>query len=502
MTFLYPYWLLAASAILVPIAIHLWNKRQGKTVKVGSLRWLEASASKRWSSIKLNDVGLLLLRCLIFILLAIALAQPIWTGTPKEATGRKAVYVSPELLYSSSLASIKPTIDSLLQHGYNLYSYTSHFEPVVQEQWQQINSSSKDSVVQAKGNYWSLLPALAQRYPQAQDSVWLFTSDLQRYFRGRKTALAQNIRWIPVAIENKTTWLQAANQLSEDSLQLIIGNSNREGTTFTRYRTSSSATSVALVNGKQIQLQRQGDTLLATLDNQPQGKVKLQREPLQVVLYSEEKLQPELRYLQAALQAISSYTGQPLNLINNPTATDTTTASWVFWLHQQEVPEQLLAQVKQGAKLWVQQGAKPKVIKTILPTEATAIQVNQLTSDSTTTAFTSVWETTTGEPLLTTQQLGKGSVYHFQSGFSPEWSDLGQNSQLPELLLPVLFKQEQAIAMDARALDEQQLRPTKRITVAGSEPEAQRYQLLPWVVLAAFLLFLAERLIANKRAKV
>ena len=77
MSFLAPFWLFAASAILIPIAIHLWNKRQGKTVKVGSLRWLEASASNRWSSIRLSNFWLLVLRCLILILLAVALAQPV-----------------------------------------------------------------------------------------------------------------------------------------------------------------------------------------------------------------------------------------------------------------------------------------------------------------------------------------------------------------------------------------------------------------------------------------
>src|SRR5476651_1205398 len=73
-----PIWLFALAAIGIPVIIHLWNIRQGKTLKVGSIALFTQSSPKSSRSFKLMDVLLLLLRCLLLILLAILLAMPLW----------------------------------------------------------------------------------------------------------------------------------------------------------------------------------------------------------------------------------------------------------------------------------------------------------------------------------------------------------------------------------------------------------------------------------------
>jgi hypothetical protein len=110
-----------------------------------------------------------------------------------------------------------------------------------------------------------------------------------------------------------------------------------------------------------------------------------------------------------------------------------------------------------------------------------------------------LWQTTAGEALLTVQPLGIGRVYHFRSGFGPAWSQLGQSAQLPELLMPLLLPQRPASHYDARALDESQLKPSVYPVRAQDRAERQHYSLIPWLVLLAFLLFVAERLITSKR---
>ncbi|MFD3002880.1 BatA domain-containing protein [Pontibacter toksunensis] len=501
MTFLSPYWLFAASTILIPIAIHLWNKRQGKTVKMGSLRWLEASASNRWSSIKLNKVWLLLLRCLILLLLAVALAQPVLVRPPQTPENRKAVYVGQELLYTSATRTqLQPAIDSLLQRGYQLYTYTPGFAAVSQEEWQQLNSSSVDSVISDGANYWALLPALEEQHQQPGDSIWLFTSDQQRYFSGtRPDAIPENIRWIPVASEATANRLQTAVQTSSDSLLLFIGSGTREGITYSRFHVPATAQSIT-VNNQQLQLQRKADTLQVVFPDKSISKAKVQTDPLHIVILADEAQQPEVRYLQAAINAISSYTKLPIYI----TTAQDTAADWVFWLQSEEVPVQLRQQVaEQGLKLWVQSASEPKTIKASLATTGEAVGVHQLSNAVAEDAQAAIWTTDNGEALLTVQQSGKGFIYRFQSGFSPDWSGLGQSTQLPELLLPVLFPQQEGGKYDVRALDEQQLKPAQKVAVFVPEvPEAQRIALLPWVVLAAFVLFLIERSLAGRRATV
>ncbi|MCC9167348.1 BatA domain-containing protein [Pontibacter harenae] len=505
MNLLSPYWLFAALAVLVPIAIHLWNKRQGKTVKVGSLRWLQPAASKQWSSIKLNNVWLLLLRCLIFIVLAVALAQPVWEEHPQEPQGQKAVYMGEELLYSSALEKIKPTIESLLQRGYSLHRYNSNFEQIPQENWQHISNRTSDSTVTDSTNYWNLLAALAQRHQQEEDSLWLFTSDQQRYFRGTKPAsIPTNIHWIPVATEAASAWVQTATQLSSDSLLLIIGQSNRESTTFSQQRIASSAQSINLPNNQKLQLRRRQDSLQIIHPGQSINQVPIQQKPLQVAILYEEAQEAELPYLQAAISAISNYTGLPININTAVAQQPDTAVQWVFWLRNEAVPTQLLQQVaQQGLQLWVQSANRPSAIKTSLTTTAdTPVPIHQL---SATTARQSnmLWATTNGEELLSVQPIGRGNVYRFRSGFSPAWSGLGQSAQLPELLFPLLFPQPNKTAYDMRALDERQLKPaTHAVATTVSTPDAAKQHLLPWYVLAAFVLFLMERIIASRRVKV
>ncbi|WP_299818002.1 BatA domain-containing protein [uncultured Pontibacter sp.] len=498
MSFLAPYFLVAASAILIPIAIHLWNKRQGKTVKVGSLRWLEASASNRWSSVKLSNFWLLVLRCLILILLAVALAQPVFEHQAQKNKGTKAIVVGEELLYTSALKPIKPTIDSLLMRGYTLHTYTPNLEQVPQEEWQQIGNRTQDSIVTGKYNYWSLLPALAAKYKLPQDSVLLFTSDQQQYFAGsRPEMLPQHIQWIPVATDKSITWLQAAIQSTPDSLLLILGHSSREGTSYSKYETALSARSINLAGNQQLQLQHQQDTLLATISGNS-SKVKVQTKPLQIAILADEAQQAEVPYLKAALQAISNYTGLPVQV-----KADTTGANWVFWLRDDEpMPQSINQQVKQGLQVWMQQNQKPQTIKTSLTgTGGTSIKVHQL-SHSLPPKQTEVWTTANGEPLLYSKTVGQGKIYTFRSRFAPDWSELGQSAQLPELLLPLLLPQPQA-SHDYRAVDEHQLVPSARVQAApvNSEKTAQT-PLLKWFVLAAFVLFLIERIIANRRSKV
>jgi hypothetical protein len=110
--------LLALLGLLVPLAIHLWNRRPGREVAVGSLRWLATGANRRLRNLRLEQVLLLLVRAALLAGLALALAGPQWRQ-PQPA-GRGQVLVSPELADGSSLAAVRPTLDSLRRRGYAL----------------------------------------------------------------------------------------------------------------------------------------------------------------------------------------------------------------------------------------------------------------------------------------------------------------------------------------------------------------------------------------------
>lgn len=496
MTLLAPSWLLAAMAILIPIAIHLWNKRQGKTVKVGSIRWLEASSSKQWSRIRLTDIWLLFLRCLILIILAVALAKPVLEKYTVTQPGEKAVFISPELLYSEAVASLKATIDPLLLRGYTLYIFTPTFTSLSQEQWVQLSFNPIDSVVES-GNYWGLLPALAQKYPMPQDSIWLFTSDQQRHFQGKPAPLQSNITWIPVTLQKTTNWLQAAYATATDSISIITGQSSPAGTSYTRQQLARTNAPKKIGN-LEVRLLQQNDTLWAYWEEQLLQKVMVQQSPMHVSLITSRAQQPEARYIQAAVTAISAYTGIPI-VVSKGMVADTT--DWLFWLSADPVPDSIMLSVQQGMQLWVQPGANPTTTTASLVSAGHPIRLHQV-SDSSTIQEQVIWSASNGEALLTSEQTGSGNLYYFRSGFSPAWSRLGQSEQLPDLLASILLPEVQQTKYDARVLPDELLKPTIKEVNPDPVQEEQNYNLFPWLVLLAALLFLLERYIAGSRVKV
>src|SRR5678815_3909118 len=72
-----PYKLWGALAVAIPIAIHFWHRKQGKLLPWAATGWLEEKQQQQSRGLRLDDRWLLLVRCLLVVLLAILLAQPI-----------------------------------------------------------------------------------------------------------------------------------------------------------------------------------------------------------------------------------------------------------------------------------------------------------------------------------------------------------------------------------------------------------------------------------------
>ncbi|QCK15536.1 BatA domain-containing protein [Mangrovivirga cuniculi] len=78
----FPYGL-AFFALIIPLIIHLINRRQGKILKIGSLRFLEGKEVQKARSIKLHEVILMLIRMLLIILIVFYFVDPAVKGIKK-----------------------------------------------------------------------------------------------------------------------------------------------------------------------------------------------------------------------------------------------------------------------------------------------------------------------------------------------------------------------------------------------------------------------------------
>ena len=76
MQFLSPWMLWGLAALAVPVAIHLWQRRKVVTLPFGTLKYLRAASVSTRRRARLENLLLLLLRCAVIALLALAMARP------------------------------------------------------------------------------------------------------------------------------------------------------------------------------------------------------------------------------------------------------------------------------------------------------------------------------------------------------------------------------------------------------------------------------------------
>ena len=108
MTFLNSMWLwgpLAAAGVAVPIIIHLINRFRQRQIDWAAMDLLRRAISVRSRQIRLEDLLLLVLRCLALLLIALALARPTLSGSAaKLLPGGKGMGVLVALDGSFSMA--------------------------------------------------------------------------------------------------------------------------------------------------------------------------------------------------------------------------------------------------------------------------------------------------------------------------------------------------------------------------------------------------------------
>lgn len=512
-----PSALFALLGLLVPLAIHLWNRRPGREVAVGSLRWLTAGANRRLRNLRLEQVWLLLLRAALVTALVVALAGPQWRQL--QPAGRGQVLVSRELADGSSLTAVRPTLDSLRRRGYVLRWLAAGLPAITSAEWradslgQQIRASKKSF----DDAYWSRIQQAADSFPG--QPLYAITPAALRALGGAHPTLPAGLTWLTLPSRTASTWLQAAAG-SADSLRLLVGRSDEQQTTFrllrvARPRPGTTFTVAGLpplryeLTAGQPRLQpRPADSTRA------QAAVPVQTRPLRVLLYAPADAMPEARYLRAALQAAA--VGLPVPLAVTTTATEPAPDSapdWLFWLSNQPLPTAWRAQVPRGLRVWQSApgAGQPDTASLATAETAGAPPIRLLRRGRLRLPVGSYprWADGQGRAVLAEARQGPGAIYQLATRLLPTWSTLAESPALPALLLDLLATNPQLgtdsllTAYDQRRLDPAQL-PARSVPLSGrlaAAPAAYRLtDLRPWLGLLAALLLGLERWLAQRRA--
>lgn len=251
MQFLNPIWLWGLTGILIPIGIHLLSRKEGRTIKIGSVRHLEDTHTKQFKSLRLNEILLLVLRCLLVVILVLLLSGVHFKGLEKK--GLQWVLIEKGLEHEPEFSSL---IDSLQQNNFDLKILAPGFPDL------------KDSIQNAEAiNYWDLMEDLKK---ESLDHVIVFSCSYAVGFRGLRRPLPTNVQWISKNPTPVDFPLQAI-RISNDSVSLRMGKSSGNETSFStkylfsntnqRYFKSAASDSIPVDNP---------DTVFITVKNDPE----------------------------------------------------------------------------------------------------------------------------------------------------------------------------------------------------------------------------------------
>lgn len=287
MQFANPIWLWALSGILIPVGIHLFSRKEGTVIPMGSLRYLRESPAARYRNIRLNEIALLLLRCLMVALpvLLLAGAEISWSPEP----GRKWLLIEPGIEIHDDL---KPLIEKLENEGFQLRSLARDF-PLL----------SDETIVAPTDNYWS---AATQLVCGDVDSVVVISYHYQRNFRGERIAMPPCMKWFSYPAASTGSIAQTFS-LGPDSVWIR------------KEHTSPFATHY--------------ETITASSRALPDSITVAEPETFKITIFTGEGFGYDEKVLRATLEAIQSVTPHKFEITTKETgqAGDSETGI-IFWL--------------------------------------------------------------------------------------------------------------------------------------------------------------------------
>ncbi len=288
---------------IVPIIIHLLNKKEGKVMAVGSIQFMPEAESTHSRSLHLNEYILLLLRCLILALISILMAG--WLLPEKEIDKKAVVLVDPSISNDSRVIRALDTLDNY------------------EKRWLQNGLPNVKNVAPDTTQLSSIWGLIKQVNQLNADTITVFSSLNISRLKGKRPVTNKIVKFIGVGeLDSKSYLFQAFK--TGVTQKIIVGNTN---TLKTEYKLlySSKVSNIKLENDS-ISWNKGAKIAIREFDT------------LHINIIADKGFERDQKYLEAALRAISSYLELPVKIDRDGTSDLSKEGDWIFWLSAREMP--------------------------------------------------------------------------------------------------------------------------------------------------------------------
>ncbi|SHE73380.1 BatA domain-containing protein [Pedobacter caeni] len=400
MSLLYPIALFALAGLAIPLIIHLWNVKQGKTLKIGSIALLGDGVPLNSRSYRIADWLLLLLRLLLITLLVFLLAGPYLKR--KAGGGNEKGWILMEKnSFSAGYKAHQKEIDTLLKAGYQLHRFDMGF-PIISLK----DTLIKDSSVHLNSmDYHSMFRQLNETLP-AGFPVYLYASQRLNKLSGDLPSVDFNLKWKAINV---------ADTLSHWT-RVLSGKT---------YEATSSPS-------------------LTSYRNLDEGKAA----PVISVLIYKGTNAEDAKYINAALAAIADFTKRKIELKQwNGQDPGGLKFDLGFWLSEQKVADGFMKQLNPGGRLFSYESGKTVSIPTeidLQPGKTGPQPIVELNKRVVATSYpgTGIWNDGFGQTLLSFERKAGIDHYHFYSRLNPSWTTLVWKEAFVKAFMPIVIGQD------------------------------------------------------------
>lgn len=478
-----PFALLALAALAVPVAIHLWSRKTGRRVLLGTLRWLQAQPEVRARAIRFTEPLLLVVRCLLLACLALLLAKPFWEDVGQSATSERGIVLVAPGLQQLADKSTQVLLDSLKRAGH--------------------------AVQQLEGpNYWRALEQMDATLTPGKPLFILADASAQHY-AGPLPIVSSRVRWHTVQLRQTKRGI-VGTYIGADSIWVLVGNANAEQLMIERIAISKKAVGKSVqipgVWALQLQQEKAGNF---SIRNEQTGDVQDVKPllPANVCIAHAPNRTADVLYLVAGLQAAAGALGAAINITKLPLAEASSgipqNTNVLVWLADAPLPvaflktELLVLQDGGDAALLPQPVAVPTT-----DGESCLMRYRQVKLTG-----APMWVATDGQPALTVRRQNGALVYGFGARFVPQHTSLVESEALAQWLQQLLLQQGalQHItsgmdALDVRRLSSKQVAPIVQTKTEATSQQSEHSSLnwIFWGLVVALVIL--EALLARRRS--